>query len=176
MHRQKLCENEHDPQDVFLCLGANLGEPRTQIEQALLWLEGQNLQIVQRSSWYTTEPVGWEDQPWFVNLVVHVTTCLAALDLLDRCQEAERRAGRQDARRFGPRVLDIDLLLYGDLCLVSDRLVLPHPRMHERRFVLIPLLEISPDLVDPLRGVPYAQTLRRLDEGKKVQKLLNRES
>ena len=155
-------------QTAYLCLGANLGHPRQQIERAIMMLQDEGVAIVTRSSWYETEPVGRDDQPWFLNLVVQAETSLSPHELLSVCQRVERRAGRLPSPRFGPRHLDIDILLYGNQCVESPDLTVPHPRMHERRFVLIPLLEIAPDLRDPVLGQPYADLVSRLDEGKKV--------
>ena len=161
--------------DVFLCLGANLGDPFVQISTAIDWLDAQGVSIVKRSSWYATEPEGIEDQPWFVNRVVQASTDMSPLELLERCQQAEHRAGRTRSERYGPRLLDVDILLMGTLCLATDRLTLPHPRMHQRRFVLVPLTEIAPELKAPSTGERYADILSRLDEGKKVVPLSSKE-
>ncbi|MFC2079336.1 2-amino-4-hydroxy-6-hydroxymethyldihydropteridine diphosphokinase [Candidatus Bipolaricaulota bacterium] len=163
-------------QTVFLSFGANLGNPREQIEQGIMTLNDQCVRVIARSSWYETEPVGMDDQPWFLNLVAHATTSLDPYDLLAECQQAERQAGRMESVRFGPRHLDIDILLYGDRIIDSQELTIPHPRMGERRFVLVPLLEIAPDLEDPVFHQSYAETLSRLDEGKKVLRSLINES
>ena len=117
-----------------------------------------------------------DDQPWFVNLVACAETSLDPHELLTVCQQVERQVGRVPSVRFGPRHLDIDILLYGDTCIDSERLTIPHPRMAERRFVLIPLVEIAPELEDPILKQPYADILSRLDEGKKVLRSLINES
>lgn len=164
------------PPTVYLGLGGNLGKPRRQIEQAMTILEEQDVCMQERSSWYDTEPVHVEGQPWFINLVVRAETSLEPLALLDACQAAERAVGRRPSVRFGPRHIDIDILLYADRCIRSERLTVPHPRMRERRFVLAPLLEIAPDLEDPVSHEPFADILSRLDEGKKVLRSLINES
>jgi len=163
-------------QTVYLSFGANLGDPRNQIEQAIRTLNDGGVSVIACSSWYETEPVGVDDQPWFVNLVACAETSLDPHELLAVCQQVERQVGRVPSVRFGPRHLDIDILLYGDTCIDSERLTIPHPRMAERRFVLIPLVEIAPELEDPILKQPYADILSRLDEGKKVLRSLINES
>lgn len=158
---------------VFLCLGSNVGDRHGQIAGGVAELERNGVSIETRSSVYETEPVGVEDQPWFLNQVVRGATHLEPHRLLEVCKRIESRFGRESTEvRFGPRTLDIDMLLYGDRVIPEDRLTIPHPRMHERRFVLVPLLEIAPRLIDPRDGTEYAQILERLDEGKKVSKSL----
>ena len=153
---------------VYLSMGANLGEPKTQIERGIIELNEQDVAVTARSSWYATEPVGVADQPWFTNVVLRAETSRSPQDLLKVCKSIETHVGRQPSVRFGPRHLDIDILLYGDRIVDSEDLTIPHPRMHERPFVLIPLLEIAPELTDPVSHEPYAEILSRLDEGKKV--------
>lgn len=163
-------------QTVFLSLGANLDNPRKQIEQGLMTLNHRDVSVIDCSSWFETEPVDMSDQPWFLNLVVRAETSLDPRQLLAVCQQVEQQMGRVPSVRFGPRRLDIDILLYGNEHIESEELIIPHPRMHERRFVLIPLLEIEPDLKDPVLNQPYADILSRLDEGKKVLRSLINES
>jgi len=161
---------------IFLSFGSNLGKRKDQIEQGIVSLEEKGVTILERSKWYETEPEHVTDQPWFLNAVARADITLEPLDLLALCQRVEKQVGRVPAVRFGPRHLDIDILLYDDLCMESDDLTLPHPRMTARRFVLIPLLEIAPDLEDPQLNQPYAKHLNRLDEGKKVLPSLINES
>jgi len=163
-------------QTVYLAFGANLGNPREQIKQGILALNDHGVNVVARSSWFETEPVGVEDQPWFFNLVARASTMLDPYELLAVCQQVERQLGRVPSERFGPRHLDIDILLYGDECIESEELTIPHPRTRERQFVLVPLLEIAPDLEDPVLNQPYADILSRLDGGKKVLRSLINES
>ena len=163
-------------QTVFLAFGANIGNPREQIEQGIIALNGQGVSVADRSSWFETEPVHMDDQPWFLNMVIRAKTLLDPYKLLAVCQQVEKQVGRVTSVRFGPRHLDIDILLYGDRCIESEELTIPHPRMGQRRFVLIPLLEIAPDLEDPVLNQHYADILSRLDEGKKVLRSLINES
>ena len=158
---------------VFLCLGSNVGDRDAQIAGGIAELERSGMLVEARSSVYETEPVGVEDQAWFLNRVIRGRTCLDPYELLETCKRIERLFGREITEvRFGPRTLDIDVLLYGDRLIADDRLQVPHPRMHERRFVLVPLLEIAPSVADPRSGKEYAQILERLDEGKVVAKSL----
>ena len=163
-------------QTVFLAFGANLGNPREQIEQGIMALGDQGVRVIDRSSWFETEPMQLDDQPWFLNLVTRAQTSLDPYGLLAACQQVEKQVGRLPSTRFGPRHLDIDILLYGNRHIESESLTVPHPRMDERRFVLIPLLEIAPDLKHPVLDQPYAEILSRLDEGKKVLRSLINES
>jgi len=156
---------------VFLALGSNLGDRRAALADGVAALDAAGVTVDTRSSVYETEPVGVEDQPWFLNQVVRGLTQRAPLGLLTACKEIEKRMGRNCAGvRFGPRTLDIDILLYGDRVIAEEELEIPHPRMRERRFVLIPLVEIAPRLTDPRDGEAYARILERLDEGRKVTK------
>ena len=157
---------------IFLSFGSNLGKRKDQIEQGIVSLEEQGVTILERSKWYETEPEHLSDQPWFLNAVARANTMLEPRDLLALCQRVEKQVGRTPSVRFGPRHLDIDILLYDNLCMESDDLTLPHPRMNARRFVLIPLIEIAPNLEDPRLNQPYADHLSRLDEGKKVLRSL----
>jgi len=162
---------------VFLSLGSNRGDRRSQLAGGIAELERCGVRADAWSSVYETEPVGMEDQPWFLNQVIRARTCLGPMELLACCKRIERLFGREPtAVRFGPRTLDIDILLYGDRVLADDGLEIPHPRMRERRFVLVPLVEIAPELVDPRDGQRYAGILERLDEGKRVSKSMSRES
>ena len=156
------------PDEVFLGLGSNLGDRRAHIEQGLAALDARGVTVDRRSALYETEPVGPVEQPWFLNAVVEARTELRPRDLLRVCQSAEAEAGRRRTVRFGPRSLDVDILLYKGEVIREKDLEIPHPRLHERRFVLVPLLEIAPDAVDPRDGRRFAEILAGLGEGKKV--------
>ncbi len=136
--------------EALLALGGNLGPVRETFDRALAMLcDDGNVQLVARSSDYTTPPWGVEDQPPFVNRCVAVETKLTPPALLERTQAIERALGRDRSRerRWGPRPIDIDMLAYDDLVIESEKLVLPHPRLFERAFVLVPLTEIVPERV-----------------------------
>ena len=133
---------------AFIALGSNLQNPEVQVKNALLAIERlPNTKLVKASSLYKTAPVGYLDQPDFINAVAEVCTELSPLELLDVILNIETEAGRERPFANAPRVLDCDLLLYDDVKLVTEKLTLPHPRMFERGFVLLPLAEIAPDLV-----------------------------
>jgi len=134
---------------AYLSLGSNLGHREANIASALKML-GQEAWILKVSSLYETEPVGYKDQPWFLNCVCSVETDLSPQALLKFVKAIERKLGRREDIRFGPRLIDIDILFYNSLILDSPDLIIPHPRLVERAFVLLPLREIAPALVHPL--------------------------
>lgn len=164
------------PSTVYLSMGSNLGDRRAAIERGIHGLRNAGIGDLVVSSYYETEPVGYDEQPWFLNIAAIGRTTLPPGALLTVCKRIEADLGRTVTVRNGPRPLDIDILLYGSLCVDEENLVIPHPRMSERGFVLIPLLEIAPDVVDPCTGRRYSEALSRLDEGKKVLKSKPRES
>jgi 2-amino-4-hydroxy-6-hydroxymethyldihydropteridine diphosphokinase len=135
---------------AYVGLGSNLQDPVRQVEAAFEELDRlPRTRVVKRSSLYRTAPVGYADQPEFINAVVQLDTGLAAEQLLDELQGLEARHGRERSFPNAPRILDLDLLLFGDLVLRTERLTVPHPRMRERAFVLEPLREIAPHLELP---------------------------
>lgn len=138
---------------AFVGLGSNLDDPERQIETALGALDAlPSTRVVRRSRRYRTEPVGYADQPDFVNAVAELETALEPQALLHAMLALEQAHRRVRGRRNGPRTLDLDLLLYDERELDEPGLVLPHPRMHERAFVLVPLHEIAPEANVPGRG------------------------
>jgi 2-amino-4-hydroxy-6-hydroxymethyldihydropteridine diphosphokinase len=138
---------------AFVGLGANLDEPASQVRQAFLELDAiPHTRVVRTSSLYRSEPVGYAEQPRFVNAVAQVETGLPAERLLAELQALEARHGRSRSFANAPRTLDLDLLLFADAVLDVPGLKIPHPRMHERAFVLVPLLEIAPQSRIPGRG------------------------
>ena len=150
--------------EALLALGGNVGDVRATLDRAIAALcERGDIRLTARSSDYETPPWGVADQPPFINLCIAVETALAPLALLARTQEVERAFGRDRAheRRWGPRSLDIDLLAYDDLALDTPDLTLPHPRLFERAFVLVPLAEIVPDRVIAGRRVARRAGARR---------------
>ncbi len=159
-----------------MLFGSNLGDRRALIEGGLRALEHRGVRWTGRSSFYETEPVEVEDQPWFLNVVARGVVTMSPRHLLTACKEAEAAAGRTQGVRFGPRPLDVDILLFGEIAVGEPDLIIPHPRLRERRFALVPLVELAPDLVDFRDGMPFASILRGLDAGKKVAKSTTRES
>lgn len=159
------------PVIAFVALGSNLESPREQVARGMLEIGAlPKTRLLARSSLYRTAPVGFVEQPDFINAVAMAETALAPHALLDALLGIERRHGRVREFRNAPRTLDLDILLYGDLVLHEHGLTLPHPRMHERAFVLLPLAEIAPDAVIPGKGRVadllagcHDQRLERLD-------------
>jgi 2-amino-4-hydroxy-6-hydroxymethyldihydropteridine diphosphokinase len=134
---------------VYIALGTNVGEREANLLQALQLLPESGVQIQRVSSIYETEPVDYLDQEWFLNAVVEGQTDLDALDLLSALRVIEARMGSKKAFAKGPRKIDLDILLYGSETIDTQELQVPHPRMLERKFVLIPLAEIAPNLRHP---------------------------
>lgn len=136
--------------DVFLGLGSNVGDRENQLKKAIRLLDEQpGIKVVKVSSFYETEPVGYVDQPDFLNLCVEIQTELSPKAVLESGLAIEQQLHRVRKERWGPRTLDIDILLYGDQIIEEEDLTIPHPRMTERAFVLIPLQEIAPNKVEP---------------------------
>mgnify|MGYP001557058458 CR=1 FL=1 len=141
-------------ENVYIGLGSNLADPRTQVENGLRALAAlADSRLRRRSRLYRTAPWGRADQPEFVNAAAHIETGLEPRELLDALLALERAAGRvRDGTRWGPRVLDLDILVFGAIELDEPGLRLPHPHLHERAFALAPLAEIAPELEIPGRG------------------------
>jgi len=154
----------------YLALGSNVGDSAGHLRAAVELLEAEGIEVDAVSSAYVTEPVGEIlDQPDFLNAAVRIRTDLAPEELLDACKRVEAERGRRfDLPRHSPRPLDVDLLLLGDIEMSSDRLTLPHREVTTRRFVLIPLLELDPELTLP-SGVRLADSLTALPEGEGVE-------
>jgi 2-amino-4-hydroxy-6-hydroxymethyldihydropteridine diphosphokinase len=153
---------------IYLSLGSNLGEREQNLEHALAAMEAEQIHIAARSSFYETEPQDLVEQPWFLNICVACETRYFPIQLLHILQRIELDQGR--SRRVvpkGPRLIDIDILLYKSAVIETPQLMLPHPRMLERRFVLEPLLEIAPELRHPGTGKPLRDYLTKI-RGQKV--------
>ncbi|HKB84085.1 MAG TPA: 2-amino-4-hydroxy-6-hydroxymethyldihydropteridine diphosphokinase [Burkholderiales bacterium] len=149
--------------EAFVGLGANLENPLHQVRQAISELDAiDRTRMVAVSSLYRSAPVGYADQPDFINAVAKVQTGLSPRELLDALHAVENRHGRRRSVRNAPRTLDLDLLLYAKLAVCEEGLTLPHPRMHERAFVLLPLAEIAPDAHLP-GYAPLSQLLAQVD-------------
>lgn len=140
---------------VYLGLGSNLGDRREHLAHGVRRLD-RELGVTGVSSVWETDPVGYQDQPRFLNLVVRVETERGPRAVLETARAIEGERGRVRGVRDGPRTLDIDLLLYGDRVIQQEGLKVPHPRMESRAFVLVPLLELDPTVVDPRTGDPFA--------------------
>lgn len=133
---------------AWIALGSNIAPRETYLQQAIQMLsEHEEIKLNQVSTVYETEPVGYENQDQFLNLVAEVETSLDPMELLRICQKIEQDLGRKRIIRWGPRTVDLDILLYSTENMNVEELILPHPRMHERAFVLVPLAEIAPELL-----------------------------
>jgi 2-amino-4-hydroxy-6-hydroxymethyldihydropteridine diphosphokinase len=161
---------------ILIGIGGNLesarfGPPCDTLTAALAALKEKRIRILTRSGWYRTEPVPRSDQPWFVNAVVSLATELGAKDLLNALQATERQFGRVRGEPNAPRILDLDILDYQGEVMDTTSLVLPHPRLDERRFVLIPIAEIAPDWRHPISELTAVQLLAQLSSEQRIQRL-----
>ena len=170
---------DDEARSVYLGLGTNIGDREANLQEAIERIKGLGLEIIRASSIYETEPVGYHDQPWFLNQVIEANMALdwQILSLLKALQNIEREMGRVRTIVNGPRVIDIDILFYGEYvgCFFEEGstatahartpiLTIPHPRLHLRRFVLAPLCEIAPDLVHPELKKSCSELLAALDD------------
>jgi len=158
------------PVEAFVGLGANLGEPEAQVRRAVAALgKLPRTRLLAASSLYRSAPVGVGKQPDFINAVAKIETTLSARELLEELLTAEARFGRERPSPGAPRTLDLDLLLYGDEVIAEPGLAVPHPRMHERAFVLMPLAEIAAETSIPRKG--SVRTLLAACRGQQIQKV-----
>ena len=156
---------------AYLSLGSNIGDRLDMLQEAVCELMNQtDLRVTQISSVYETAPVGYTEQASFLNMVVEVQSDLSAFKILSICLETEQVLGRIREFRWGPRSIDLDILLYNDENMESENLIIPHPRMHERGFVLVPLLELIPNGNHPITGVPFSQYVKEQKEGVRLWK------
>jgi 2-amino-4-hydroxy-6-hydroxymethyldihydropteridine diphosphokinase len=149
---------------IYLSLGSNVGDREKNLTSAIAALPGAGVHVVKVSSIYETEPVDYLEQAWFLNCVVEGTTESGALELLQALRAIESRMGSSKPFAKGPRLLDVDILLYGSETIDSEGLVVPHPRMLQRRFVLAPLAEIAPRLRHPSWQGTAEQMLAQTDD------------
>lgn len=147
---------------AYIGIGSNLGNRQKNCLRAIELLEKEGVVIKKRSSMYETDPWGVKDQPRFINMAIEIETGLKPKDILRTLKNVERELGREESFKWGPRSIDLDILLFDDLILKEDDLEIPHPLMHERDFVLKPLCEIAPDRIHPLLKVRICDLMRKL--------------
>ena len=159
------------PHQAFLSLGSNLGDKAENLKRAREKLILKGLQVQKSSLLYHTEPVDYEDQDWFFNQILQVGTLVGPEQLLDFCSEVESELGRERQIPRGPRLIDIDVLLYDRIIVNSLKVQIPHPRMHLRRFVLEPLASISPDVLHPGFQKTVSALLKECRDPGQIKKL-----
>ncbi len=157
---------------AYIGIGSNLGTPLENCQRSLNLLENHpEISVLSRSSFYETEPIGPQDQNWFLNSVAEISTDMEPIPLLDALLAIEVAMGRIRKERWGPRIIDLDILLYGNSVIKTSRLEIPHPEINRRRFVLAPLAELVPKLIHPTARKTIQRLLSELPEDKKVVRL-----
>ena len=158
---------------AYIGIGSNRGDRLGYCQKAADAIRHfQDTAVIRLSSFYETEPLEVSDQEWFINGAAAIRTALTPQELLSACQKVEQDLGRVRMVRYGPRTIDLDLLLYGERIVSTDRLVLPHPQLHLRRFVLVPMVEIAPEAVHPVLHQTMAELLERVQDNHRVRGLL----
>jgi 2-amino-4-hydroxy-6-hydroxymethyldihydropteridine diphosphokinase len=162
------------PEDIsglicFIAVGSNLDNPTERCLEAVYRLSSvSGIKVLRRSSLYRTEPVGFTEQDWFINAVAEIRTELTPHELLKVLHEVEDGMGRVRGQKWGPRVIDLDILLYGQEVIQEEDLVIPHPLLHKRRFALGPLCEIASYVIHPAFGVSMRGLMDRLDDERRI--------
>ena len=161
--------------NAYLSLGSNIGNRLEHLQQAVQLLnEHSSIKVLQVSSVYETEPVGLTEQAKFLNIAVELETSLEATQLLSACQSIENKLGRMRKIRWGPRTVDLDILLYNEDHIQFEDLIIPHLRMQERAFVLVPLVEINSEVKNPVTGALYSEEPAMQEDGVNLWKKVER--
>ncbi len=155
---------------IFLLLGSNLGDRIDHIHNSIKKLEEQHIQVLSRSSVYETEPWGKSDQPWFLNQILEVKANNTAEELLQKCLDVEVSLGRFREEKWGPRPIDIDILYYNNHVIDTDKLKIPHPGLPNRKFALIPMVELAGGLNHPVLGKSQIELLMECTDQLQVKK------
>jgi 2-amino-4-hydroxy-6-hydroxymethyldihydropteridine diphosphokinase len=157
---------------AYIGIGSNLGDKVYQCETAISdILRADQNKLLAKSSLFKTKPIGYTSQDWFVNSVIKIETDLKPLDLLRLLKDIESRLGREKTFRWGPRVIDLDILLFDEEEIEMEGLQIPHPRLQERQFVLIPLAEIDPEVIHPVLKKTIRELLENIKEDQGVEKI-----
>jgi len=156
---------------IYLCLGSNLGDRKLNISRAVKELENSGLKILKRSPLYETEPVGIKAQPMFINMCLEAGTPLDPEALLNVIKQVETKIGREKGEKWGPRIIDIDILFYNNIIIHGENLTIPHPEIINRKFVLDPMNEIAPGFVHPEYNLTIKELLEKKDFIEKTRKL-----
>jgi 2-amino-4-hydroxy-6-hydroxymethyldihydropteridine diphosphokinase len=154
---------------VYISMGSNLGDRAAMLERAVAAMDSAGIRVARQSSFYVSEPVGAPGQAWFLNAVAEAETSLLPLQLLHALQKIERELGRRRITPHGPRTIDLDLLFYGSSVIRGRELEVPHPRLTERRFVLVPLAHIAPELRHPALHKSVSQLLAETPDRSEVR-------
>ena len=155
---------------VFIGIGSNLGDRVANCKKAIDEISSI-AKVVQISSLYETDPVGKEDQPEFINCVVEIETELSPQDLLKHLNRVEEELGRVRHEKWGPRIIDLDIIFYDDQVIIDQNLEIPHPRAHLRRFVIEPLCEIAPEFIHPKFSISVLELLNKIEDDKRVVRI-----
>lgn len=155
---------------AFLSIGTNLGDRERYLLAAMESLEKKSIKILAKSPIYETEPVGFADQPNFLNMVIQIATDLSAEELLMETMGIEKEQHRVRVKRWGPRTLDLDILFFGDQVIDEPHLLVPHPRASERAFIVLPLKDIAPDFIHPVLGVSIQELAKNVPGKEGVKK------
>ena len=147
---------------VYIGIGSNLGDRKANCMRAIELLAGKGIVVRKESSLYETDPWGYKNQPKFLNMAIEIETELKPRDLLGILAVIEKELGRKKSHKWGPRIIDLDILLYNSIIIDQDDLKIPHPSMHERDFVLKPLYEIAPDVKHPVLNLSTGELLQKL--------------
>lgn len=157
---------------AFIGLGSNMGDKFANLKKAIEELEKmQGTKVLKLSSLYKTEPVGGAEQDWFVNAAAEIETSLTPRELLNKLLYIEKNLGRVRDVKWGPRVIDLDILLYDDLVMDEEGLSIPHPYLHKRGFVLVPLAEIAPKVIHPKLKKSMSELMRGIHDNKNIEKI-----
>lgn len=160
---------------VYIGIGSNLKDKVKNCQDAIHCLHTTpDIEVARSSSLYYTEPIGYEDQDWFVNCVVEIKTSLTPREVFYRCKAIEKAMGRTYLIKWGPRIIDLDILFYNNKIIKEPDLEIPHPRLHERGFVIIPLVELSPDWVHPVFGKTILELKEDLVDSHEVRKYVSK--